>query len=81
MRAVENRIPIARSANTGVSALILPTGKVNKKIPFNKQEVFLASIPIKNIPSFYTKYGDWFALICTLISVITLFFGWFQKRS
>ena len=81
IRAVENRIPIARSANTGVSALILPTGKVNKKIPFNKQEVFLASIPIKNIPSFYTKYGDWFALICTLISVITLFFGWFQKRS
>jgi apolipoprotein N-acyltransferase len=61
--------------------LILPTGKVNKKIPFNEQEVFLASIPIKNIPSFYTKYGDWFALICTLISVITLFFGWFQKRS
>jgi apolipoprotein N-acyltransferase len=81
MRAVENRIPIVRSANTGISGLILPTGKVNKKIHFNKQGILLASIPINNISSFYTKYGDWFALICTLISVITLCFGWFQKRS
>ena len=70
MRAVENRIPIVRSANTGISGLILPTGKVNKKIHFNKQGILLASIPINNISSFYTKYGDWFALICTLISVI-----------
>ena len=81
LRAVENRIPIARSANTGISALILPTGKVNKKIPFDKQEIFIASMPIRNISSFYTKYGDWFALICTLISVITILFIWFQKRS
>ena len=81
MRAVENRTPIVRSANTGISGLILPTGKVNKKIHFNKQGILLASIPINNISSFYTKYGDWFALICTLISVITLCFGWFQKRS
>ena len=81
IRAVENRIPIARSANTGISGLILPTGKVNKKMHFNKQGILLANIPIKNISSFYTKYGDWFALICALISVITLCFGWFQKRS
>ena len=81
MRAVENRTPIARSANTGISALILPTGKVNKRIDYNKQGIVLASIPIKNISSFYTKYGDWFALICILISVITLCLGWFQKRS
>jgi len=81
IRAVENRIPIARSANTGISGLILPTGKVNKKMHFNKQGILLANIPIKNISSFYTKYGDWFALICALISVITLCFGWFQKKS
>ena len=81
LRAVENRIPIARSANTGISALILPTGKVNKKIPFDEQEIFIANMPIRNISSFYTKYGDWFALICTLISVITILFIWFQKRS
>ena len=81
MRAVENRTPIARSANTGISALVLPTGKVNKRIDYNKQGIMLASIPIKNISSFYTKYGDWFALICILISVIALGLGWFQKRS
>ena len=81
LRAVENRVPIARSANTGISGLILPTGKVNNKIPFNEQKVTLSSIPIKNVQSFYTKYGDWFAVICTLISLITLFFGWLQKRS
>ena len=81
MRAVENRTPIARSANTGISALILPTGKVNKKIHFNKQGIILASIPIKNISSFYTKYGDWFAFVCILISVITLCFTCLQKRS
>ena len=50
-------------------------------LPFNEQKVTLSSIPIKNVQSFYTKYGDWFAVICTLISLITLFFGWLQKRS
>ena len=81
LRAVENRIPIARSANTGISALILPTGRVDRKIPFDKQEILVASVPIRNISSFYTKYGDWFALICTLILIITILPVWFQKKS
>ena len=81
LRAVENRLPIARCANTGISALILPSGKVVKKISFNKQEIFVASVPIRNISSFYTKYGDWFALLCILLSVLIILTGCFQRRS
>ena len=52
-----------------------------RKISFDKQEILVASVPIRNISSFYTKYGDWFALICTLILIITILPVWFQKKS
>ena len=54
---------------------------MDRKIPFDKQEILVASVPIRNISSFYTKYGDWFALICTLILIITILPVWFQKKS
>ena len=72
LRAIENRVPVVRSGNTGISGVILPNGKVKKKIPLGEQTVFKESIMVGNPGSFYTKYGDVFA---TLSFVIFLFIG------
>ena len=81
LRAVENRVAIARSANTGISSLILPTGEIAKKIPYNEQKIILAEIPIRDLASFYMRFGELFAIICSLISIILLGIGCVKNRS
>ncbi len=76
-----NRVAIARSANTGISCLILPTGEVAEKIPYNEQKIILAEIPILDLASFYMRFGELFAIICSLISIILLGTGWVKIRS
>ena len=39
LRAIENRIPIVRGGNTGISGYILPTGEVISKTLLGKQEI------------------------------------------
>ena len=72
LRAIENRVPIVRSGNTGISGIIMRNGLVKKKVPLGKQSVFKEKITLGDAGSFYTKYGDVFASLCF---VILLFVG------
>ena len=72
LRAIENRVSVIRSGNTGISGAIMPTGVVQKKIGLNIQAVFLEKMALQNGKTFYSKYGDVFAAICF---VIFLFIG------
>ncbi len=68
LRAVENRRFIARTANTGFSALIDATGKIKSSSTLFTQELITGKIRLLEIPTFYTNYGDVFALLSTLLS-------------
>jgi len=68
LRAIENRIPILRSANTGISGIINSDGKIQTKVGLNKQLIFQDNINISKSGSIYSSYGDIFALICFLIT-------------
>jgi apolipoprotein N-acyltransferase len=68
LRAIENRIPVLRSANTGISGIIKPDGTVQRKIGLNKKLIFKEKIKIINSGSIYTHYGDIFALVCFFIT-------------
>ncbi len=59
MRAVENRRPIVRSTNTGVSAFIDMNGVVISKSDIGVQETLKFEAPVcePNVFSFYSKYG------------------------
>ncbi|MBI89167.1 MAG: apolipoprotein N-acyltransferase [Candidatus Marinimicrobia bacterium] len=69
LRAIENRVPIVRCGNTGISGIILPTGNVEKKISLGKKAVFNHNLIIRDTGTFYTKYGDVFAVICFILTV------------
>jgi apolipoprotein N-acyltransferase len=69
-RAVENRVPIARCANTGISALIAPDGRIAQRIVLpdgRYREVagtLIGSLAMTRLRSFYTEHGDLFAWTC-----------------
>jgi len=69
-RAVENRRPVIRSTNTGISMIIDPSGNITNSIPLNKSGVIKSQIASVNELTFYTKYGDVFAILSTMISII-----------
>jgi apolipoprotein N-acyltransferase len=69
-RAVENRRYLIRSANTGVSALIAPSGEILMQSPIFERSILAGAVwPVKNITP-YARYGDWFAYACVAYSVI-----------
>ncbi len=76
LRAIENRVPIVRSANTGISGLILPNGLVEQKIELGEQSVILAQVNIGNGGSIYSKIGDIFAIICFMFLILIGFQTW-----
>jgi apolipoprotein N-acyltransferase len=70
LRAIENRIPVLRSANTGISGIIRPDGTVQRKVGLNKKLVIKEKIKIVKSGSIYTYYGDIFALVCVFITLL-----------
>jgi len=71
-RAVENRVFIARAANTGISSFIDATGKIRYTTEIFTKGFLVDRIPLVNIHTFYTRYGDIFARICLGITLILM---------
>ncbi len=69
MRAIENRIWIARSANTGISALIDPDGHSYQETELFKSEFVVGSVEMGARKSFYRQTGDIFAIFCLLVTI------------
>jgi len=69
-RAVENRRALIRSANTGISGFIDPAGRIIAKTNLFEEAAITRSIPLIQMKSFYTRFGDLFAIACVIVTVI-----------
>jgi apolipoprotein N-acyltransferase len=69
-RAIENRKPVMRSANTGISGFIDSNGKILAKTDLFQRLVLSEKIKTDNTLSVYSRYGDLFAYFCIIISAI-----------
>jgi apolipoprotein N-acyltransferase len=69
-RAVENRRSLVRAANTGISGFIDPSGKVIEATRIFKDAVITQKVPIIEMKTFYSKFGDVFAMACLGLSVL-----------
>ena len=74
LRAIENRISIVRCANTGISGVINFDGTITEKVKLNEKKIIFENVNINKNGSFYTKYGDIFAIINVIIIVIMLLY-------
>jgi apolipoprotein N-acyltransferase len=69
LRAIEQRMWIARSANNGISGIISPDGKVQKKTEYWTEDAFTFTIYNSDHQTFYNRFGDWLGYL-SLISVV-----------
>lgn len=58
MRAVENRVGVVRSANTGISLFVDPVGRVEERTRLFTEDVRIAEVRTTDVSTFYTRYGD-----------------------
>jgi apolipoprotein N-acyltransferase len=79
-RAIENRVSIARCANTGISCLIDATGRVTESTGIFHQAVLSGRVGLRNRDTFYTQYGDRFAQVISAITFIGLLCALFGPK-
>ena len=80
LRAVENRRSIIRAANTGISGFIDPCGKVMAATPLFEDATITRSVPVIEETTFYSRFGDLFAMACLGITLIAGFGSFFIRK-
>jgi apolipoprotein N-acyltransferase len=66
-RAVENRVPFARAANTGISGFIDPHGRIVQQSSLLVDDVLLEALRPGIRKTVYTEHGDFFAIGCLIL--------------
>ncbi len=79
-RAVENRVFVARAANTGITGFIDPKGRILKKGGIFTEEAMNGTIRLSSQKTFYTLYGDIFAWVCSAFSTFIIVNALILKR-
>jgi apolipoprotein N-acyltransferase len=77
-RAIEDRVTVLRSGNTGISGVIDPWGVVTARLDLNARGRLDAEVPLADpFPSrsFYARHGDWFSALCLLAAAGLIVLG------
>ena len=72
-RAIEEGLPVARAANTGISAMIDPFGRVTASLDLGRMGVVDAPLPRALPPTFYADFGDAIFALMLLVSIALAF--------
>jgi apolipoprotein N-acyltransferase len=69
-RAVETNRPVLRVTNVGITAYITERGEVMDPAPVYQEDTRVWTISKSDgSQTFYVRYGDWFAWLCTIVSL------------
>ena len=74
LRAIETRRWVVRSANTGISCVIDPAGRITESRPYEKEATITAHVPPEQMMTFYARFGDVISKIAILLTA--LLFAW-----
>lgn len=81
LRTVENGVPLARSANTGISMILDKYGRVLKETELFKEDYISCRISIEHERTIYQKLGYIFPIICLLfVTLVQIFKFKVQQR-
>jgi apolipoprotein N-acyltransferase len=69
VRAIEEGLPIVRAANSGISAVIDPEGRVRASLALGLRGVIDSDLPVALPPTLFAQYGNVILLALVLLSV------------
>jgi apolipoprotein N-acyltransferase len=70
VRAIEEGLPVVRSANTGISAVIDPVGRIIARLDLGVEGVLDSRLPAALAPTIYARSGDMPAAIIAAIAIV-----------
>ena len=79
LRAIETRTWVLRSANTGISCFIDPSGNVSQPQPWWTASVIKMNITPAKKQTFFVRYGDVLSKLALLLTALLLLFAAYQS--
>jgi apolipoprotein N-acyltransferase len=83
LRSAETRLWTARTANTGITALIDERGRVREQTPLFERTILVGDVPLRgpgDAGTFYVRHGEVFAGACWAFVAGSAILGWFRPR-
>jgi len=83
LRAVENRVMLLRAANTGVSMIVDPAGRVKQKLGMGERGILFGRVVLSSSPTPFTRFGHliFLALVAVEVVVAAIFYYAWKVRS
>lgn len=75
MRAIEQRVGIARAANTGISMFIDPHGRSYERTELFEPDVRIATVYTTDAVTLFSRWGDWLATMAAVATAGLLILG------
>jgi apolipoprotein N-acyltransferase len=86
-RCVENRRPMIRAANTGVTCFVNEFGRITQILQDDTGDTFSegvlggsVDVPQDRQLTFYAQHGEWFAEICVVITALAVIFIFVRRK-
>ncbi len=81
LRAIENRTPIVRCANTGISGFISDEGEITQQSNWWEPCAIDAKVSMSSYLTFYTQYASLLHGICLVVFALQVFKLWFKPKT
>lgn len=79
MRAIENRVGIARSANTGISQFVDPLGRTHQSTRLGERTLVVGEVMTTDVRTVYTRLGDWVGTLSVATTLLLLGAAWWRR--
>ena len=80
MRAIENGRYLVRAANTGISGIVDPYGRVLARSQLFAPEVIVGEVHLVQAPTLYTQIGDVVAYASLVLTVAAVLMARARRR-
>jgi apolipoprotein N-acyltransferase len=81
LRAIEQGLPLVRAANTGISAIVDPFGRIVARLDLGVEGVLDSGLPERTKPPIYARVGDIPAAALVALGLIVVLFRKRTRRS